>query len=125
MMNYFATTGLASLMLISLTACNSPESETVSIAIPKNKPNSSNLLDRPVRISVDGKPLNTVAKKMFVSPAIFDVDGDGKAELVIGTLMGSVGVHQNLNTSGTGDPDWDSQKPLKDTAGKAIRTSNW
>ena len=31
---------------------------------------------------VAGKPLNSTARKMYPSPAIFDVDNDGKMELI-------------------------------------------
>ena len=106
-------------------ACNPPQSKTVNIAIPKTESPGSTIFEHPVRINVDGKPLNTVEQKKFLSPAIFDVDGDDKAELVISDLWGDLGVHENLNTSGSGDPVWGARKPLKDTKGKAIRTSNW
>jgi len=105
--------------------CNRPKSETVSIAIPKESASSSSIFDRPVRISVEGKPLNAVEQKKFPSPAIFDIDADGKAELVMGDLWGDVGVHENLAASGAGDPVWGPRKALKDSDGKAIRTSNW
>lgn len=109
-------------------ACNPPQTKTISIAIPENvstRPNSQNIFESPVRLSVDGAPLNALAKKRFPSPGIFDVDDDGKAELVVGSLMGSVGVYENLNSSETGDPVWSSREALKDSKGKQIRTSNW
>ena len=74
---------------------------------------------------MNGDPLNTVAKQRFLSPAIFDVDEDGKAELVIGDLRGNVSIYENLNESGAGDPVWGSREALKDAEGKRIRTSNW
>ena len=76
-------------------------------------------------LSVKDAPLNTVAKKQFLSPGIFDVDGDGQAELVIGDLFGDVGVYENVNTSGTGDPAWGPRESLKGIEGEAIQTSNW
>lgn len=105
--------------------CNRPQRKTVSIAIPADRLAGPSLFARPVRLNVDGAPLNTVAKKKFPSPAIFDVDGDGQTELVIGGLMGSVGVYENQNTSGTGDPVWGAREPFKDAEGNTIRTSNW
>lgn len=97
------------------------ESETVS----KKGAESSSVFERPVRISVADAPLNAVAKKRYPSPAMFDVDGDGKAELVIGDLMGNLGYYENLNTSGIGDPVWDSREELQGISGKPIRTPNW
>ena len=105
--------------------CNPPQNKTVSITIPAAKPSGSGLFEHPVQINADGKPLNTVAKTRFPSPGIFDVDGDGTAELVIGGLMGSVGVYENQNTSGKGDPVWGPRDEFKDSKGKTIRTSNW
>lgn len=135
MMSYFATTVLASSMLFSFVipvsedgtdeGCKSPTSNSTSIERPEERPENSSVFELPVRLEVAGEPLNQRAKKMFPSPAIFDVDGDGKDELVIGSLMGDVGVHENLNASGKGDPVWGQWKALKDGDGKSIRTSNW
>lgn len=105
--------------------CNPPQTKTISIAIPVDDSASPSIFEHPVRLMVADVPLNNVAKKRFPSPGIFDVDGDSKAELVIGGLMGSVGVYENLNSSGTGDPVWGSRESLKDVKGKPIRTSNW
>ena len=105
--------------------CNRPQTKTVSIAIPKKGSSTPSIFAPPIRINVDGEPLNTLEKKKFLSPAIFDVDDDGKSELVVGDLWGDFGVHENLNTSGKGDPEWGARTALKDTEGKEIRTTNW
>ena len=105
--------------------CNRPQNKTIDISIPKAEPSGSSIFDSPVMLSVKDAPLNTVAKKQFLSPGIFDVDGDGQAELVIGDLFGDVGVYENVNTSGTGDPAWGPRESLKGIEGEAIRTSNW
>ena len=106
-------------------SCNPPQTETVSIAIPKKDSSGSSIFESHVCLEVDGVPLNKAAKTRFPSPGIFDVDDDGKAELVIGSLMGSVNVYENLNNSGSGDPVWGSRKSLKNAKGRQIRTSNW
>ena len=106
--------------------CNPPQSKTVSIAIPVGSAEAgTKIFESPIRISKDGKPLNAEAKTRFPSPGIFDVDGDGAAELLIGGLTGSLDVYENQNTSGKGDPEWGSREPLKDAKGEKIRTSNW
>ncbi len=105
--------------------CNPPQTKEIGIAIPEKEQTDPSIFESPVRINADGVPLNSVAKTMFPSPAIFDVDGDGQAELVIGSLMGSVGVYENLNTSGTGDPAWGKHESLRGADGSQIRTSNW
>lgn len=105
--------------------CNPPTKKTISIAIPKAEPTSSSIFEPPVRLTVKDMPLNGLAKKRYPSPAVFDVDGDGKAELVIGDLMGNIGVYENLNTSETGDPVWDSRKELRGVSGDPVQTPNW
>ena len=106
--------------------CNRPQNKTITIVIPKEEPASnSSLFEPPVILQVKGAPLNSVVKKRFPSPGIFDVDGDGQTELVVGDLMGGVGVYQNLNTSGTGDPAWGPREELKGIEGDAIETPNW
>jgi len=119
--------------------CNPPKTKTITIAIPEAaEPLKADALEasaiasddpgffeRPVRLTVDGKALNAVEKIRFPSPGIFDVDGDGKAELVIGGLMGSVGVYENLNKSEKEDPVWSSREEFKDANGEEIETSNW
>ena len=105
--------------------CNRPQNKTISIAIPKEQPSSKSLFEDPVMLHVKDAPLNTEAKKMFPSPGIFDVDGDGQTELVIGDLMGGVGVYENTNTTGTGDPAWGPREDLKGIEGDAIETPNW
>lgn len=114
-------------VVISFQACNDelcspPQKKTVGIVIPET---TSEVFNAPIRITVKNSLLNAAAKKRFPSPAIFDVDGDGQAELVIGALMGSVGVYENLNQSGSGDPTWGPRNPLKGASGQPIRTSNW
>ena len=105
--------------------CHRPQNKTISIAIPNEEPSSTSLFEDPVMLHVKDVPLNTEAKKMFPSPGIFDVDGDGQTELVIGDLMGGVGVYENTNTTGTGDPAWGPREDLKGIEGDAIETPNW
>ena len=105
--------------------CNRPQNKTISIAVPNEDPSSASLFEPPVMLRVKDAPLNTVAMKRFPSPGMFDVDGDGQVELVIGDLLGAVGVYENLNTSGTGDPTWGSREELKGIEGEAIETPNW
>ena len=113
-----ATVVLASAIGVCFFAISSENSS-------ESGPNNSNTLDHPIRISANGVPLNSEEEKRFPSPAVFDVDGDGSNELIIGDLMGGVGVYTNLNTSGAGAPVWSARKTLDDSQGNAIITSNW
>ena len=104
--------------------CNRPQKKKLSVQIPTSA-RSNTVFEPPVQLMVKGKPLNTRARQRFPSPALFDVDGDGQKELVSGSLMGSVHVYENTNSTGKGDPVWATSKPLKGADGKSIRTSNW
>lgn len=105
--------------------CNPPQTKTVSLEVPVADASGEGIFEAPVRLMVGDAPLNTAAKKRFPSPAIFDVDGDGQNELIIGELMGRIGVYENLNASGEGDPVWGKSQTLKGAGGEPIRTSNW
>ncbi len=79
----------------------------------------------PVRLTVDGTPLNVKAKQMYPSPAMFDIDADGKVELVVGDIFGSIKVYENKNQASGGDPIWSPHVALNSADGKAIKVSNW
>ena len=80
--------------------------------------------EAPVRLMVGDQPLNTRARQMYPSPAVYDVDSDGKVELVVGDIFGSLNVYENQNT-GKGDPVWSKHTRLKTAKGKPIKVSNW
>ena len=120
-MRYLAIVVMACAAIIWFFVSSSESSSTNAVS----RPNNSNLLDQPIRIRLNDAPLNSAAKKSFPSPAIFDADGDGSEDLVIGDLMGGVGVYANLNTSGVGDPVWSSRKDLSDATGNPVTTPNW
>ncbi len=79
----------------------------------------------PVRLMVGDDPLNTKAKQMYPSPAMFDVDDDGQVELIVGDIFGTLNVYENENDSRDGDPVWSDHSPLKTADGKKIKVSNW
>ena len=108
--------------------CQPPTEQTVSVAIPKLDDEDSagnNLFAKPELLMVSDKPLNKSARQMYPSPAIFDVDNDGKMELVVGDIFGSLNVYENQNLSGKGDPVWSEFTPLKSVGNKPIKVSNW
>ena len=80
--------------------------------------------EHPVRLMVGDEPMNTSARQMYPSPAWYDVDNDGKVELVVGDISGSINVYENSN-DGKGDPVWEKHKPLESADGERIRVSNW
>lgn len=85
---------------------------------------SRDLFEPPVRLMVGDHPLNAEARQMYPSPAMFDVDGDGAAELIVGDIFGSLNVYENRNT-GPGDPLWSPPRALESADAKPISVSNW
>ena len=71
------------------------------------------------------RPLNATAEQMYPSPAFYDIDGDGCAELVVGDIFGKLNVYKNQNAGGKGDPVWGTPTALKTSEGKQIKVSNW
>ena len=82
------------------------------------------LFEAPVRLMVDGKPLQQ-ANDRFPSPAMYDIDGDGANELIIGGLRGEVEVFRNSSSDTKGDPIWEAGVPLEDRDGRSIELTNW
>ena len=68
--------------------------------------------------------MNQSGKMSLPSPAIFDVDQDGKAELVIGTIRGDVFACETSNDD-KGDTVWSAPASVKTEDGKPLRMSNW
>ena len=82
------------------------------------------LFEAPFRLTVDGKPLQQ-ANDRFPSPAMYDIDGDGTNELIIGGLRGEVEVFRNSSSATKGDPIWEAGEPLEDCDGRSIELTNW
>ena len=80
-------------------------------------PDSSALFEAPVRIEAGDKHMG--AKRLYPSPVLFDVDGDGKTEMIIGDLIG------NLTVSEREGDTWSAPEPLKGADGKPLKFHNW
>lgn len=77
----------------------------------------------PELLRVGEAPLNATAKQMYPSPAVFDVDRDGRDELVVGCISGRLSVYEN--EAQEGEPTWSEPRALKSVDGKDIKVSNW
>ena len=64
------------------------------------------------------------ARRLYPSPVIQDVDGDGMGDVVIGDLMGKLTVAR-CETGDDGAPAFGRERPLKDRSGEAIKFHNW
>ncbi len=104
-----------------------PASIKATIARDEDKvPSFTNRhFEAPIRLRVGNEPLNKAAGQMYPSPAVYDVDNDGKVELVVGDISGRIYVYENKNNTGKGDPLWSDHAALKTAKGKNIKVSNW
>lgn len=61
--------------------------------------------------------------RLYPSPAIHDVDGDGTPDLVIGDLFGRVTYAPG--TRGKAGLQFGDERPLKDRRGEQLKFHNW
>jgi hypothetical protein len=61
--------------------------------------------------------------RLYPSPVLHDVDGDGRADIVVGCLFGKVTVAQR--TSAKSPVTFAAEKPLNKRDGKPLRFHNW
>ena len=61
--------------------------------------------------------------RMFPSPVLFDVDGDGRRDIVVGDLPGRLTVA--LRQPGSGAPVFGKEQPMLGADGKQIDFGNW
>ncbi len=108
----------------SNTAIKSKKKTETDGSAEEVKPFSNRHFSSVTQLMVGEKPLNTKARQMYPSPAMFDVDNDGQDELIVGDIFGSLNVYENEN-EGNGDPVWSEFTSLKSTDGDKIKVSNW
>lgn len=86
----------------------------------------ADLFEDPVRLTVNDPPINSDKKVTNIAPTLYDVDGDGKPELITGGVSGELGIHRSKNVSQDGgDLAWGSRQVFEDAAGEAITLTNW
>lgn len=78
--------------------------------------------EAPVQLKAGDAPLGHklgTADRLYPSPALHDLDGDGKIEMVIGDLRGSLTVSTRTKDG------WGEEKTLNGADGKPLKFSNW
>ena len=76
----------------------------------------------PVRLLAAGQPVNLVEEMPYPSPVLFDVDHDGRRELVCGDLWGYLWVYEDVGEAG--DVEWGAAKKLQ-VDGEDLKVPNW
>ncbi len=82
------------------------------------------MFDAPVIITAGNMPLNYNGEILYPSPTIFDIDSDGKDELVLGSLFGNVYSCENENTS-LGEPQWTRPEIVRTRMKRPLELNNW
>lgn len=75
----------------------------------------------PVRVMAGDVPLGQ--GRMFPSPMLFDVDGDGLRDIVVGDLPGR--LTYALRKPGSGAPVFGKEQKMLGADGKQIDFHNW
>ena len=95
-----------------------------SLAINADAEDSKPIFEPPKLILADSQPLNNDCMILYPSPAMMDIDNDGKKELVLGSIFGGLFVCEDKSTQ-TNTHEWSKPEPLQSKDGQTIRLNNW
>ena len=73
----------------------------------------------PVQLTAGGKNHTGI---LYPSPTLYDVDGDGARELLIGEIFGTITVSDRAEDGAA--TAWTKARPMK-VDGKPIKLNNW
>ena len=62
-------------------------------------------------------------ERLYPSPVVHDVDGDGRLDLLVGDLWGRITVA--LGQPGDGTPTYGAENPLLAADGEELKFNNW
>ena len=79
------------------------------------------LFAEPVLLMAGSKPMGRGL--LYPSPHMFDVDGDGQEEILMGDLWGVLHVAKKL--PGDDPLAWSEATPLQSSDGEKLKFSNW
>ena len=121
------------LWLSALTVCSTSAQEPSELVANGRLKSTlgTELFEAPVRLTVNDLPINANKEVANISPTLYDVDGDGKPELITGGVSGELGIHRSENVSQDGDstfkgdPAWGPRQVFEDTSGEALTFTNW
>ena len=61
--------------------------------------------------------------QLYPSPALFDLDGDGVLEMIVGDLFGNLMVSKRV--PGDDRLAWTRAEPMEGADGKPLKFNNW
>ncbi len=105
------------MLLTSLLVLPLGGSEVTAAVTPAVAPGKG--FHAPVQITSNGKPHEGI---LYPSPTVFDVDGDGADELLIGEIFGSISVSDSAE--GEDSLAWGKAKKMT-SGGEPIKLNNW
>ncbi len=117
-MKKFALAGLSTLALSPLADAFGP----ISQEEVKPPPGGAHELLPPVRLAVDGEPIDVGDCVAHAGPNLVDIDGDGKVELVVGDFLGHFHVHQ---LSGEAHAPTIGEGKALEINGEVAKLPNW
>ena len=107
---------LAILLSCSVATAHGPEELEKS---DSDKNAISSKFEAPVELLADGKSIEGVG---YPSPNLYDLDGDGQRELVVGDIMGN--VFYSRKTSEGSLNQWSKSEKVE-AEGKPLKLKNW
>ena len=91
-----------------------------AMAAVAGMPGDNAEFEAPIEITAGG---TNFAGTLYPSPALFDINGDGEKELIIGDLIGYLQVASR--ESGDMAAGWGKATQLKMADGKDLKFDNW
>ena len=79
------------------------------------------IFEAPVMLMAANEPMK--ASSMYASPVVFDIDNDGREEMVLGDIRGN--VQYCKNEAETGEPVWGAVQSVETADGKPLELNNW
>lgn len=76
----------------------------------------------PVRLLAAGQPVNFIEEMLYPSPVLYDLDHDGRRELVCGDLWGYLRVYEDVGEAD--DVEWGAPQFLQ-VDGAPLKVPNW
>ena len=103
--------------LVSLAGAAPQKAEVPKPSVPKVAARFA----PPVQLRAGGEIMGV--ERLYPSPVLHDMNGDGRADVVLGDLWGEITVAARVAQDGA--PAWGPDAPLAARDGKDLKFSNW